>query len=133
MWRVLQTAPAAGGNIRDTSYTIIEKADSAAHKTHFAMEEEEDVAANAQDDQVAHISIERERERERDTEGERSEREKDRERERSERERSEREGGPREREVREREVGKRGLSLHDLLRFFGVSVGMTNLVVVACG
>ena len=70
-----QTAPAAGGNIGDTSYTIIEKADSAAHKTHFAMEEEEDVAANAQDDQVAHIRLESVRERERKTEGKSAERE----------------------------------------------------------
>ncbi len=111
-----QTAPAAGGNIGDTSYTIIEKADSAAHKTHFAMEEEEDVAAKAQDDQVAHICIERERKK--DGEGERSERE--------------REVGERERSERERERSGREVSLRDLLRFFGVSVGTTN-VVVGCG
>ena len=50
------TAPPAGAAVGETTYSIIENAESAAgHKTHFAMEEEEDAEANADDGQEAVI------------------------------------------------------------------------------
>ena len=50
------TAPPAGAAVGETSYSIIENAESdTGHKTHFAMEEEDDAEANADDGQEAVI------------------------------------------------------------------------------
>ena len=48
-----QTSPASGGDVEDITYTVIENAEAAgAHKTHFAMVEEEDSETKVDDGQV---------------------------------------------------------------------------------